>query len=56
MDPNEALKNARALAAAILKDGETWDSATRAEELANAFEALDEWLSKGGFLPEAWKR
>lgn len=25
-------------------------------DLADAFEGLDEWLSKGGFLPDAWKK
>lgn len=24
--------------------------------VVNLFIALDEWLSKGGFLPEAWQR
>lgn len=65
MDPNEALKNARAALAALrtrLDDGEEPTSDTDAEvadhagDLADAFEALDGWLSKGGFLPAAWQR
>jgi len=27
-----------------------------ASYLAEAFEAIDGWLSKGGFLPKAWER
>ena len=52
MDPNEALAIIRA-AAERYRD----DLSTEVEDLApalEAFEALDEWLSKGGFLPGAW--
>ena len=61
MDPNEALKNAREAAKDILSSvspghvGE-WYRAGRAEQLAEAFEALDSWLSGAGFLPDAWKK
>jgi hypothetical protein len=44
MDPNAtltALRNA-------LADGD-------AESAAEYFEALDEWLEKGGFLPTVWE-
>jgi hypothetical protein len=56
MDPNEALKNAREAAARIL----TMSNAERPEgedanDLAEAFEALDGWLTGGGFPPDAWK-
>lgn len=50
MDPNEALKQARE-AVARLKRGNEIDDAI---DLAEAFEALDMWLTNGGFLPEAW--
>lgn len=60
MDPNETLKMARAAASAIHSadfdvgpDAEE-RMALAATELADAFTALDEWLSKGGFRPEAW--
>ena len=42
MDPNEALKLLRKYASDT--GGEAWEQ----------FEALDDWLSKGGFLPKAW--
>lgn len=35
-------------------DGE--DEPDDLERLADLMEALDEWLSKGGFLPKAWQR
>ena len=57
MDPDQSLANARAALAAYRK-GESaeesslmWDAAV---DLAEAFEALDGWLSRGGFKPKAW--
>ena len=45
MDPNAALNTIRAL----------MDS-TDDVELREAIEDLDNWLSRGGFLPEDWAR
>lgn len=42
MDPNEALRLLRKYAS------------DTGGEFGEQFEALDEWLSKGGFLPAAW--
>jgi hypothetical protein len=59
MDPNEALKNARHAGLDLRRErdgGNCEDIHTAADDLAEAFEALDGWLSKGGFLPDAWKR
>ena len=53
MDPDEALKTARAAATYILSNGGHHE---QCEELAEAFEALDGWLSKGGFLPKDWQQ
>ena len=55
MDPNESLKRARAM---LRRYGETGDTADIPDvaTLADAFEALDAWLSSGGFLPTAWER
>jgi hypothetical protein len=60
MDPNEALRMLRALTAKQIDanpDGKNClqASADRAELLAEHFEALDEWLKKGGFLPDTWR-
>lgn len=43
MDPNETLRRIRA----AIRNDETG-------ELAELVEALDDWLSGGGFLPSAW--
>lgn len=47
MDPNAALQKVREL----INDGDSADVL-----LVEAFEALDDWLSKGGFLPDDWAR
>lgn len=52
MDPNQALKNARASVARI--DESITPSEEDVAALADAFEALDGWLSGGGFLPTEW--
>lgn len=55
MDPNTALANARTAARLILADADADAShSALADELAEAFEALDGWLSRGGFLPDSW--
>jgi len=53
MDPNEALRRARAALARI--DESITPTEGDIGDLANAFEALDGWLTGGGFLPDAWK-
>lgn len=50
MDPNEALRQIRESASRYLDSGRHVDAGTLAEHV----EALDEWLSRGGFLPDAW--
>lgn len=52
MDPNAALKQLRELA-----DIDAYHNMTAIEgqEFIELFKALDDWISKGGFLPEAWK-
>lgn len=59
MDPNTLLRILRDLAQKLLDDdanaytgNETPEQA--AELLAQGLQDLDEWLSKGGFLPAAW--
>lgn len=47
MDPNEALKRLR-----LMMD---WDwSEDDMDEVKELFNGLDEWISKGGFLPTSW--
>ena len=53
MDPNECLKRLREAAAKIIDAGGFVDG-EETEDFATCFEALDGWLTKGGFLPSAW--
>lgn len=60
MDPNATLRELRQLAAQIITDyddvegnGIDQDDANRLAELV---EALDDWITKGGFLPGAWAK
>ena len=63
MDPNETLRELRELADKVAaqdmdvySDPEDRADAARAGDLAAGVQALDEWLSRGGFLPDAWER
>jgi hypothetical protein len=53
MDPNKALTTIREVIAGIL-DGSGACEVHELDEMAESFQALDEWITKGGFLPEAW--
>jgi hypothetical protein len=61
MDPDQALKKARD-ALKILRErektgGGNLEAAVEAsKDLEDAFEALDGWFSRGGFLPEDWAK
>lgn len=54
MDPNETLRLIRLTIAQMRVDTDRNVRRAHAEEIAEYFEALDEWASKGGFLPAAW--
>lgn len=51
MDPDTALENLRTLVAAANEQGEHFE---QVEELVEQVEALDKWLSNGGFYPLDW--
>ena len=51
MDPDEALRLLRVAVERVWADG---DRSSLAEEVAERVEALDDWLSGGGFPPAAW--
>lgn len=61
MDPNETLRQIRELLAVQHQyedDTTTAGVAARRlaeREIAEHAEALDNWLSRGGFLPDAWR-
>ncbi|APD19314.1 hypothetical protein SEA_GODPHATHER_87 [Mycobacterium phage GodPhather] len=52
MDPNETLKELRDLAQTVtMQGGGTDEQAVRMAELV---QALDSWMTTGGFSPAAW--
>jgi hypothetical protein len=51
MDPDKALQTLRAYVAGV-SEGDQPEHL----EMCEQFQALDEWLSKGGFLPGPWQR
>ncbi len=51
MDPDECLDRIRQIVN-LADDG---DISVYIDELVDAFQGLDEWLSMGGFLPNDWK-
>lgn len=55
MDPNTTLATLRELCANQLSGKDGADPSTIGGEIAEAFEALDEWITKGGFLPSDWQ-
>ena len=58
MDPNAALRRLTELAESIVQgdpESSEWEALqATANEHAETFLGLDEWLRKGGFLPESW--
>ena len=60
MDPNATLESLRdcLIVHRTLPDGEDHDDLELdvLRDIADRAEALDDWLSKGGFLPAAWER
>lgn len=53
MDPNAALQNIREMVSATLANADESTSEWLLE-LCESVDALDEWISNGGFLPAAW--
>lgn len=56
MDPNANLKEQRRIIARFFEEGSEYIDTGDALRLAELAQALDEWISKGGFLPEAWRK
>jgi hypothetical protein len=55
MDPDANLKEQREIIARMLEEGSESIDSGDAVRLAELVQALDEWLSKGSYLPEDWK-
>lgn len=56
MDPDETLRQLRLTIKQMRVDESTEVRKAHADEIAEHFEALDGWLTTGGFLPKAWQR
>jgi hypothetical protein len=55
MDPDKVLADLRELVADWSDDDGTDAQLDKAESVVETFRTLDEWLSRGGFLPAAWR-
>ena len=58
MDPNAKLEKIRATyePLRVMLEDTAGEDTEMVQELLDSIEALDEWLSKGGFLPKDWQR
>jgi ribosomal protein S20 len=56
MDPDQALQDLRSAIKRLDKSVDTDEFINATALTRDAAQALDEWLSKGGFLPKAWER
>lgn len=54
MDPDEALARAREASQRYVSVTTPDARELAARDLVEAFDALDQWVSRGGFLPAAW--
>jgi hypothetical protein len=54
MDPDETLRRIRRTINQMRVDESTAIREAHADEIAEAFEDLDLWLSNGGFPPSDW--
>ena len=58
MDPNETLRRLRQMAATAIEvdsSESTNVAAVDLTEMAEHFQALDQWIQNGGFLPANWQ-
>lgn len=56
MDPTAALHDLREAIHDAENPDQYTDREVAIEQVAASFEALDTWLSNGGFLPAEWQR
>ena len=54
MDPDETLRLLRLTIKQMRADTDPAIRKAHADEIAEYFETLDEWLVKGGYPPRAW--
>lgn len=56
MDPDATLLSLREAIETVWAAESSVAAAAAADQVAEYAAALDQWLSKGGFLPAAWSR
>jgi hypothetical protein len=59
MDPDENLREQREIVSRMLAGGPHYSSEEQVadgDRLAELVQALDVWISAGGFLPEDWRK
>jgi hypothetical protein len=60
MDVNETLRMLRTMADGLIHESDSGASPERVaaigDTLAELVQAMDQWLSRGGFLPTDWQR
>lgn len=56
MDPDVCLQKIRELIVELRGSSKISTTEACADEISEHFEALDEWISKGGFMPADWAR
>ena len=56
MDPDEALAQLREAIESVWAAESSVAASSAADRVAEHAAALDQWLSRGGFLPAAWSR
>ena len=54
MDPDAALRRIRQIVREVQQGNDTDDASVHLDALIDQCDGLDEWLSRGGFLPMAW--
>jgi hypothetical protein len=56
MDPDQTLAQIRRIIADMARPRSALDELVDARLLAELVEALDDWITKGGFLPQPWRQ
>jgi hypothetical protein len=56
MDPDACLEEIRAKIKQINDEQDDMAALVMLPELTELVEALDEWISKGGYLPKGWTK
>ena len=59
MDPNATIERIRSIVVendTRDENADVLDTLAMLDEVTDAFQSLDDWISHGGFLPAAWQQ